>query len=394
MVVSEADNNYDVIVIGVGAMGAGICWRLARRGLSVLGLEQFAIAHDRGSSHGRSRVIRKAYFEDPRYVPLLHRTYEMWSALEDAAREKLVYRCGCLNLGPPDHPCIEGVQHSAKTHRLDHERLDAAEVHRRWPGIEPSPGDVGVFERDAGFLVPERCVTAMARQAEASGAEILTGSRVVRWSARHGRATVQTQAGQFACRQIVLSSGPWLANVLGVERGGDSGQADVSGLRLPLRVERQVQLWFEPNKRELFRVDALPAFIHFTGAETFYGIPELGDEGVKVARHHGGAITTADDIDRAVRPADEEAVRGYLRRHLPQADGRRIDGQVCMYTNTPDDHFIVDRHVAHDNVWIVGGFSGHGFKFAPVVGEIVTDLVTEGRTDHPIEFLRAGRLLS
>jgi len=370
---------FDVIVLGLGAMGSAAAYALAQRGVRVLGLEQFDIAHDRGSSHGRSRVIRKAYFEDPRYVPLLHRAYDMWRELEQASGVELMRLNGCLNIGPADHACILGARHSVEQHGLAYEVLDAPEIHRRWPGLRPDDDDIGLYESEGGFLIPERAVKLHVDLARAAGAVIHTGEAVRRWIASSGGVSVQTDDGRYVGGQLMITAGAWLANV-------------AAEFHLPLRVERQVQTWFEPKVEDVFTAQHMPVFIHFLADRAYYGIPMTKNEGMKVARHHGGRITTADAINREVTEEDEVDVRSYLANHLPDANGKLLAAQVCMYTNTPDDHFIIDRHPNHANVLIAGGFSGHGFKFSPVVGQALADLAIDGRTDLPIGLFSIHRL--
>lgn len=375
-------NQFDVIVIGLGVMGTAACRSLARRGLRVLGLEQFDLCHHRGSSHGRSRVIRKAYFEDPRYVPLLQSAYRLWHELEQSSGEQVIQYAGCLNLGPPDHVCVRGARMSAEQHGLPHEVLSAAEVRARWPALHPAVGDVGIYETDAGYVVPERCVQLLANEARAHGAE-LHEREVVRQKA-HPQAKairVATDRAEYECRKLVITAGPWLGQIM-------------TGLSMPpLTVERQVQFWFRPPHPARFQVGALPVFIHFVGDRAFYAIP-AGSEGLfKAARHHGGEPTTPDAVRRDVTEADEADVRAYLRRHVPEADVSAAASEVCMYTNTPDDHFIIDRYPKREDFIVVGGFSGHGFKFAPVVGEIVADLATHGRTEQPVDLFSLRRFL-
>jgi len=374
-------NDYDVIVLGLGAMGAAACDRLARRGLNVLGVEQFDLAHDCGSSHGRSRVIRKAYFEDPRYVPLLHATYDLWHALERETGESLFHRVGVLNLGPPDHPCIAGVQRSVNEHGLAHEVLDAPAVRRRFPAFTNIDGCVGLFEADAGYLVPEQCIQLLARSAMQRGATLRTNTRVSDFESVADGVVVQIDGAELRANALILTAGPWLPAI-------------VPELNLPLKIERQVQLWFDPQDAALFAPPNLPAFIHFTGDRAYYGIPTDGRAGVKISRHHGGTITDPDRIVRTPQPADEVDVRDYIRSHLPAADGPLRDARVCMYTNTPDDHFILDRHPTQRGIWVAGAFSGHGFKFAPVVGEVLADWITTGVTAHPVGLFAIDRFRS
>lgn len=373
--------HYDVVILGVGAMGSAACYHLARRGLSVLGIEQFEMGHDRGSSHGRSRVIRKAYFEDPRYVPLLHECYSLWRELEAASGDALLQIAGCLNLGPAEHECIRGARASVEQHRLPHEILGGDEVRRRWPVFQPNAGDVGVYEDEGGMLFPEKCIAAQVRLAEAKGCRILQRTRAMAWSATPQGVIVQTSAGRFECGRLIITAGAWLPVI-------------AAQLGLPLTIERQVQAWFAPTAPESFAVGRMPVFIHFLADHSYYGLPHTGDGAVKVARHHGGAATTAETVDRTVSTLDEADIRSYLKRHMPQADGKMLDAKICLYTNTPDENFIIDRHPNHENVLIAGGFSGHGFKFSGLVGRILSELVVEGRTSSPIDLFSVGRFAS
>ncbi len=369
----------DVIVLGCGAMGSAACDALAARGRSVLGLEQFTLAHDRGSSHGGTRIIRKAYFEDPRYVPLVRRAWALWDELATQCAETLLLPSGCLNLGPPDHPCIAGVRNSVRQHHLLHELLDAAEVRRRWPVFAPRDTDVAVYEPDAGILLPERCIAALAARARRRGATILESQRVLSWYADAHGVTVRTSAGEHRTRTLVITSGAWLP-------------ALVPALAPHLQVERQVQVWFQPPQRDAFARGRMPAFIHFVDEGHFYGIPEVAPPGVKIARHHGGATIDAETDPRTASPADEADVRRYLRSYLPAADSPAVEMKVCLYTNTPDGHFLVARHPHHENVLIAGGFSGHGFKFAPAVGEALAAWIVTSCPPAAFDLFALSRL--
>jgi sarcosine oxidase len=363
---------FQAIVVGLGAMGSAALAHLAARGVRALGIEAHPIGHALGSSHGASRVIRKAYFEDPRYVPMLHRAYQLWHALEQESGETLLLRTGCLNIGGRDHVCIRGVVESARRHGLAHEVLDAAEVSRRFPAFRLGQGEIAVFENDGGILPPERCVKAHVTRALARGATVVE-ERALRVELDRDGVLVETDRGRYSADMLVLTQGPWMTRAL-------------VPMPAPLAVERQVQCWFTPREPALFDTDRFPVFIHFLPDRAYYGLPPFGIDGVKVCRHHGGAPADPDALDRVVHPADEEDVRRYLRDHLPAADGPLLHAAVCMYTNTPDDHFAIGLHPDHPRVVLAGGFSGHGFKLAPVVGEIVADLVTRGRTEHEIAF--------
>lgn len=383
----------DVLVLGVGGMGAAALAHIAGRGMRVIGVEQHDVPSDRGSSVGESRIIRKAYFEDERYVPLLHRAYELWHELESETDNtgRLFVRTGCLNLGPAAHPSIRGVLDSVTRHRLPHERLSDVDVRDRFPAFRPAMGDVGVYEADAGYLRVEACTRAHARLADSKGAELRTNATVqaLEVHASGVRATLH-DGNVIEAKHLVITAGAWLA----------SGHAlrELAMDLPPLVVERQVQFWFRPLDEELARTPAMPVFVHFVADRAYYGVP-LGDglpvptsePGLKVCRHHGGAATTADALDRSVHDADEATVRDYLRAHLPNGDGPTLMTRVCMYTNTPDQNFVVGRHPRWPHVVVLGGFSGHGYKMASVMGEIAADLVEHGRSSFDLAIFDPSR---
>jgi sarcosine oxidase len=376
------DGTYDAIVLGVGGMGAATAFELARRGRRVLGLEQFAFGHDRGSSHGRTRVIRKAYYEHPDYVPLLQRAYERWYDLEQRQGRRLFTECGCLSIGRPDSGLVQGVQESATRHQLSVERLSPAALRQRFPAFRFSEAFVGILERDAGFLVVEECVLAHVEQAQKLGADLRAGETATSWEASASGVVVHTTNGRYAADRLVLTAGPWAGQVL-----ADFGK--------PLTLMRQVQLWFGTADDRLFRRDRFPCYIADLDSGAYYGFPVIDENGAKVARHYGAPeLRDPAEVDRSPSPQDEEAVRPFLNAHLPAINGPLRKAVVCTYTLTPDRHFILDLHPRHPNVVVAAGFSGHGFKFASVVGEILADLAEQGRTDLPIEMFRFGRLLS
>ncbi|HEY3820746.1 MAG TPA: N-methyl-L-tryptophan oxidase [Polyangiaceae bacterium] len=374
----------DVLVLGLGGMGAAALAHLAARGCSVVGVDQDMVPSLRGSSVGETRVIRKAYAEDPRYVPLLVRAYALWSELEARSGRALFTRVGCLNLGPAAHPAIRGVLESAERHGLPHRVLDEAAVRARF-SVVPAPGDLGVFEEDAGYLAVEACTEAHLAWAASRGAEVRRG-RVTALDVAGSsvRATLEDGRSLVADRAVV-AAGPWL---------GQAPAFAELARGLPLVVERQVQLWFEPVDRDAARPPALPAFIHFVEGGPFYGIPPDDSHpspAVKACRHHGGAQASPDTLDRALHPDDEATVRRYLRAHLPAADGPLLRSRVCMYTNTPDEHFLVGPLPGAPHVVVLGGFSGHGYKMASVVGEIAADLALGGRSAFDLGMFAPGR---
>jgi sarcosine oxidase len=378
----EPTTRCDVLLLGVGGMGAAALAHVARRGKKVIGLEQDETPSLRGSSVGESRVIRKAYYEDPRYVPILERAYVLWRELEKTAGEPLFVSTGCMTLGPEGHEAIRGVLESVTRHRLPHIVLREAEVRARFPAIVPTPGDVGVFEQDAGYLHVESCTRAHAQWAVSMGAELRTKTRVTRVDIDQGvHVTLEDGTRLFAPKAIV-AAGAWLAS---------SPALRELGRGLGLVVERQVQLWFAPPPWERAARDgAITTFVHFVGDRAFYAIPTA--ESVKVCQHHGGEETAADDLDRALRPQDQETVRQYLRAHLPSVTGPLLRSRVCMYTNTRDQHFVVGRAPRHPELILLGGFSGHGYKMAPAIGEIAAELVDTGTSTLDIAMFDPARL--
>lgn len=367
---------WDVVVVGLGGAGSAAAYHLARRRLRVLGLERFDPVHDKGSSHGHTRIIRQAYFEHPDYVPLLLRAYELWEELERAGGERLLLVTGGLMVGPPEGELVAGSLASARAHGLPHEVLDPAEVRARFPAFHLGEGEVALYEPRAGVLFPEACVRAHQAQARASGAELRFGVRVVDWESDGRKVTVRTGSGTEEAAHLVLAAGPWMPQLA----------------RLPVRlwVERQVVFWFRPRRPEWFAPERFPVFVWETPDGFFYGIPAVAGRGFKAARHHAGRPV---DPDQVPPPQEEEAewLRAQLARRLPDADGGVEGAATCLYTNTPDEHFLVDRHPHFPNVVVCSACSGHGFKFTSVVGEVVADLVSEGSTRLPVGFLSASR---
>jgi sarcosine oxidase len=365
----------DVIVVGAGGMGSATTFELARRGRRVLALEQFPFVHALGSSHGQTRIIRRAYYEHPAYVPLVRRAFERWYDLEQRVGRHLLSECGCLNIGPPDGEIVRGVQASAATHQLPITVLDAAALHF-------GPEYVGVLERDAGFLYVEECVRAHLDAARELGAQLHADEPVVTWHATPQGVTVRTTKATYHAAALVLTAGAWATQLL-----AHYGAA--------LRVVRQVPQWFATHNPAAFRRDVFPAFIAETPAGHFYGLPLLDQHGLKVAQHYGAPeCPTPDGIDRTPNAADEVPVRAFLNAHLPSVTGPRLQAQVCLYTVTPDRHFVLDRHPEQSNVIVGAGFSGHGFKFASVVGEVLADLVEQRRSPWDLDLFRMDRVLS
>lgn len=360
------DRTHDVAIVGLGAMGNAAAFELARRGLDVIGFDRFTPPHTFGSSHGDSRIIREAYFEDPVYVPMVQRAFECWRELERLTGTALLSQTGGLMIGAPDCVLIEGSRRSARLHGLQHSMLSAVEIRERFPALHPESGMVGVWEPRAGILRPEACVSALLEQARHAGATLQFEEPVAHWQADDSQVEVITRLGRYRTRQLIISAGAWAASLL-------------PGLKMPFRIERQILHWFEPiGDADSFTPQRCPIHLwQFDGNRFFYGFPDQG-AGVKLAFHHGGETTTADEPRREAAPAEVAAIRAAVQRFVPKADGRLLRSVVCLYTNTPDEHFWIDRHPGQPNVLVASPCSGHGFKFAPVIGEILADLV-EGR---------------
>jgi sarcosine oxidase len=371
--------NFDVIVLGVGGMGSAACYELARRGSRVLGLEQFPLVHDRGSSHGHTRIIRTAYYEHPAYVPLVRRSFEKWYELEQITGRHLLTECLCLNIGPPERELVEGVKASVREHNLAAEELAAVDIARRFPAFRLPGSFVGVLESTAGFLAVEDCVRAHLDAAIALGAQVRSEESVREWKADGAGVEVTTEKGTYRAAKLILTAGAWATRLL----------ADIG---VPLAVMRQTLLWFDPGDHtEAFRRDRFPIFIADVPGGPFYGLPSLDRFGVKVARHYGAPeLTDPDRVDWDVSEEDVAVMRPLIDTYLPGL-GSLTKGQVCMYTVTPDRHFVIDIHPRHPHVSVACGFSGHGFKFAPAVGEILADLADRGATTHEIGLFRSSR---
>lgn len=372
-----------MVVLGLGGMGSAALAHCAARGLRVLGIEQFEPLHARGASHGRTRIIRQAYFEHPSYVPLLRRAYELWDELERRSGATLRARTGGLFAGRPDSSVVAGTLASAREHGLPYEVLGVEELRRRYPQVRPRDDEIGVFEAVAGALFPERCLHAHLQTAIADGAQARFGVRVSGWDRRAtDRVAVHLDDQTIETGRLVICAGAWLGRVAGE-------------LRLPLRVERNVQFWFTPLVATSVAPSALPIFaLERDGLPfMFYGFPDFGD-GVKCAFHHSEVFADVDTLDRDVRANEIEAASGALRDWLPDAAGPVREAAVCTYTMTPDEHFIVGLHPELPEVVLAGGFSGHGFKFCGVVGEMLANLVTTGEPGYPIPLFAPTRFAS
>ena len=371
---------YDVIVAGVGGMGSAAVAELANRGARVLGLDRASIPNDSGSSHGVNRIIRLAYMEDPAYVPLLRRAYERWRELETRLGETILIITGGIDAGLPDSATVRGALESCRVHDIEHEQLDADELMTRYPGFRV-PGDFSaVYQPDGGFVLSERAIAGYAHLALAGGADLRGHEAVTAWQPDGDGVVVRTARGEYRARRLIVSAGAWASRLL----------PSLAELAVP---ERQVLMWSRTLRPERYAVGSFPVFILDVPEGRFYGFPEYGIPGFKLGLfHHRRERVDPDVWDRSViEPEDEDVLRAGTRQYFPGADGPALTLKSCMFTNTPDEHFIIDRLPEAPQVVVVSPCSGHGFKFASVIGEIAADLALDGGTGHDISKFRLDR---
>ena len=376
--------SFDVIILGLGAMGSAAAQHLAKRGHRVLGIDQFTPPHDRGSSHGGSRIIRQAYFESPDYIPLVLRAYELWHELERDTGVRLVHTTGGLVIGKEDGDLVRRTIASAKQHRIPIDVLTPAESHLIFPAFQLRPDDLGVFEHLAGYLVPEDCIRAQLQSAMHSGAQMLFEEKVLSWTAALDSVEVATTHGSYSARHLIITAGPWATEAL--------------RFNLSLRVTRQVTAWIQPRGGiEPFLPDRFPVFIAEASAGKYasYGFPAIDgpNGGIKVALHGSDLPCTPDSVDRQIHDSDVQQIIAALQSLIPVIAGDLIRARTCLYTMTTDEHFILGAHPRVPSCTVACGFSGHGFKFAPVIGEILADLATLGSTKLPIKLFSPGRFI-
>jgi sarcosine oxidase len=375
--------SYDVAVIGLGAMGSAALYAVARRGLRVIGFDRLQPAHRRSSSFGESRVIRLAYFEHPSYVPLLREAYQRWRDLEAASGQRLMAITGVIEAGYPGAPLVEGSRRSSIEHGLPHERLTAAEANARFPAFDlPAEWDV-VFQPDAGALLPERAIGLFVAGAEALGAEARLNTRVLAVEPVADRVEIILEGGErVEAASAVVSAGAWIGELM-------------SDVAAKMRLTRQPLMWFQPLEPDLVRPDRMPVFFFQTQEDLVYGLPNVCGTGVKAASHlSGGDLVSADAARAEVSANEAEHLHGLIRRYVPAAAGALVNTSLCIYTRSPDEHFVVGLHPKAPQLVIASPCSGHGFKFASVMGEIIADLAQDRRTDRPIDLFKPERVLA
>jgi len=378
---------YDVIVIGVGSMGSSTCYYLAKAGIKILGFEQFDIPNELSSHTGQSRIIRKAYYEHPDYVPLLERAYADWADLEAASGQQVYFKTGLLYASKPEHPILQGVKDSANTYHIKLDQFSEKDKTTRYP-ILKTPADYEIlFEPDAGFITPENAINAYVELAKQHGAVITSKVKVESWRKVNSHFEVNTSIGTYTAEKLIFTAGPWAAKLL-------------PALKSTLSITKQVLAWVKTRNSSPFELGQFPCWMiaddHYPGV--FYGFPILpsanfdGPTGFKLAHHYPGELTDPDFINRNPSSADEHLLVQFMQRYFPDEYISTIEMKTCMYTNSPDEHFILDFLPGYDqDVMVATGFSGHGFKFASVIGEIMSDLAIKGKTELPIEFLRLKR---
>jgi sarcosine oxidase len=380
MAANYHSKRYDAIVVGAGAMGSATAYYLARRGKRVLCLERFGIPHTMGSSHGHTRIIRLAYLEHPSYVLLLRRAYELWCEIQHIATEQLLYTTGSIDAGPEEGFVFKGSWESCKLHDLPHEVFTGSELHRRYPGYHLPPEHLALVQPDGGFLAPERCIVSYIMAAQDQGAEVHGHEEVLEWEPLEGGVRVRTSRDIYEADRLVVTAGAWAGKLIDV----------LDGLAVP---ERQVLAWLQPTRPEHFRPDTLPVFNLQVDEGRFYGFPVFGVPGFKFGKYnHLEEKTDPDELVREVSERDERVLREFAERYFPDGCGPTMDLQTCMFTNTPDHHFVIDLHPDYEQVSLASPCSGHGFKFASVIGEIMADLAETGITRHDIDLFRLDRL--
>ena len=374
--------DFNVIVVGLGGMGSAATYQLAKRGLRALGLEQYTLNHPMGSSYGHSRVIRQAYFESPAYVPLIQRAYELWQQLQEESGESILRITGGLMLGEPASAVYRGSLDSAIEHSLNHEVLDANAIRSRFPELTPTD-ELGMFEQIAGIIRPERAIDAHLSIAQQNDAELHFEEPILDWKSDSKSVVVRTQKREYSASKLVLTVGAWAPQFFGLE--------------LPLRVTQQTLFWFEPfSGFDLFRPPHFPVYIWQVSQDSeIYGFPWLAlpgePRGVKVAFFYRDLVIDPNSIRTPVESHEIDEMRDVLRTRIPNLPGKLVHAQRCLYTETPDHHFIIDRHPEYPNVILASPCSGHGYKFCSVVGEILADLVERDASRHSLDLFSIDR---
>jgi monomeric sarcosine oxidase len=374
----------EIIVIGGGTMGTAAGWALARRGHEVTVLEQFDHVHAKGSHSGNTRIYRHAYAEGALYVPWALEASRLWREVQARTGTTLMVETGCLDISEPGLGRANGARASAAAFNLPVEQMTGRELNERWP-VWNIPDDWEVtLDPDAGFLLVEPALRALAAELVAAGGSLRTNEPVTSWEATDAGVRVTTDQGTYEADRLIIAAGAWNSKVL-------------AGFDIPLEVRRKPVMWFGTNDPAAFMPDTFPVFVYQDRTGEFYGLPIHQDDPLKVGGsiklgiHSGGLIADPDQLDREWHESDiEPEFRDFLTNRMRGVEPLVTASSMCMYTMSPDQDFIIDRHPEHANVAIAAGFSGHGFKFTPKVGEHLADLVTDGQA-RPIPEFSLGR---
>lgn len=375
------NNHFDVIVLGLGVMGSAAAYHLARDGRRVLALEQFALDHKLGSSYGESRIIRYAY-DHPVYVEMAKHSFPMWRELEEDSGQHLMYRTGGFDFGQADEPTLVATRDNLADAGVAHEWLTPDEAMRRFPQFHVDGDQRVLYQPDAGYLAASDCVITMAKCAQERGATLLTNTPVQRVEALTGRVRVYTANAQYEAASLVIAAGAWVGRLL-----------ESLDLKLPLHASREEQVFFaptDPADMAEFMPDRFPIFIYHA-TPWMYGLPNVGGTGVKAAVHGRNEPVDPDHMKRTPDEDYIEYVRNFVHHHIPKIAAKVNEARVCLYTMTPDQHYIIDKHPAYPHIVYGAGFSGHGFKFGILVGRILADLARRGETDHDLTLFAASR---
>lgn len=375
------NNIFDVIIVGAGSMGMATGYFLAKRGVKTLLIDSFYPPHHNGSHHGSTRIIRHAYGEGSQYVPLLLRAQVLWEQLEKESNTTLIEKTGVLGIGPRDSAFINETIESAKTHELPLHVMSSTEMMEKWTGLNVPNHFVGCYEPLSGILYSEKCIEAYRNLALKYNASYLPYTNVVDIQGEGDRVSIKTNNGDYYAKKVIVTAGAWTSKLL-------------HSLELPLQPTRKTFAWFE-TKTDEYAMTNFPAFFFDVEEGKYYGFPNMNGDGLKIGRHDGGKKINPDDEKEPFGsdPVDEGDVRQFLNVYMPNATGALKDGKVCMYTLTPDEHFIVDEHPGNKNIVIAAGFSGHGFKFSSVMGEVLSQLAIDGKTEHDISLFRLNRFI-
>lgn len=371
--------HYDDIVIGVGGMGSATAYQLAKRGRDVLGLERYDVPHAMGSSHGVSRIIRLAYYEDPAYVPLVRRAYDLWDEIQTRYGEQLLFETGSIDAAPADDPLFKGSRRSCEEHDIDHEVLTGSEVNERYSGYDIPDDHMAVYQPNGGYVLSERAIVAHSVEAQREGARVQARERVTGWKPEGDGVRVTTDRGEYTADDLVITSGAWAYKHVDA----------LEGIAVP---QRQVLAWLQPQEPERFAPENFPVWNLQVEEGRFYGLPIVKVPGFKFGRYmHRQQDVDPDAMNRDPELEDERLLREFAENYFPEGTGPTMGLATCMFTNTPDEHFVIDTLPDHPQVAVAAGFSGHGYKFASVIGEVLADLTVDDRTDHPIELFALDR---